>query len=267
MRVRRLGPLFAFGFLFFVTAAQAQTSAPVTPTRDPQAVAILNQSLQAAGGSQALAAIQDFTASGSITFYWAGQKVSGSVTIKGRGLAQYRMDASVDGGVESLVVNGNNGSVKNIDGSTRTFSPDELVYFASPSFPSTQVMAALQNTSTSISFVGEVTHDGRQVDDVRVQKVYSKADDPLGFRAKLATRDFFIDPATFQVVSSQDSAHPIHILSALCPHEMQFSDYRTVNGVLVPFAITETVCGQTTDRINLSQIVFNTGLTDSDFQQ
>jgi hypothetical protein len=88
----------------------------------------------------------------------------------------------------------------------------------------------------------------------------------LGFRTKLATRDFFVDPNTFQILSSQDSAHPKDNLSETCPHEMQFSNYQSTNGVLVPFAITETVCGQVTDTITLSQIAFNTGLTDSDFQ-
>jgi hypothetical protein len=47
---------------------------------------------------------------------------------------------------------------------------------------------------------------------------------------------------------------------------MLFSDYRAINGILVPFSITERVAGQTTWTIQLSQIAFNTGLGDTDFQ-
>lgn len=268
MRIRRLSSFFVFGLLLFVTPVEAQQSASAaTPTRDPQALTILTQCLQAGGGSQAIAAIQDFTASGSITYYWAGDEVQGTVTVKGRGLTEFRMDASVQSGSRSIVVSGSNGSVKDIDGSTRTLPADDLVYLASPTFPSTQVEAALQDTSANITFVGLVSHNGRQVDDVRVQKDYGNNVDPTGYRTKLATRDFFIDPASFQVLSSQDSAHPKDNLSHTCPHEMQFSNYQSTNGILVPNAITETVCGQTTASISLTQISFNTGLTDGDFQQ
>jgi hypothetical protein len=158
MSAKRLSPLFAFCLLFPVAAIQTQQSASsAAPTRDPQALTILTQCLQAAGGSQAIAAIQDFTASGSITYYWARQQVAGDVTIKGRGLTQFRMDASVGNGVRSVVVNGSSGSVKHIDGTTRTFSADELAYFASPTFPPTQVEIALQDTSANITFIGDRT--------------------------------------------------------------------------------------------------------------
>lgn len=267
MRLWRIGSLLAFNLVFSVTAAHPQQPlGAVTPTRDPQALGILQQCLQAAGGSQAIAAIQDFTASGSITFYWDGDQVQGRVTLKGRGLTEFRMDASLPTGIRSFIVNGSNGTVKDIDGSSRTLPADDLAYLASPTFPVTQVESALQDTSANLTFVGLVSHDGRQVEDVRVQKDYSKTSDPLGYRTKHATRDFFIDPSTFQILASQDSAHPKDSLSETCPHEMQFSNYQAVNGVLVPLSIIERVCGQQTSSIQLTQTVFNSGLTDGDFQ-
>lgn len=52
--------LIAVGLVTLPALSQAQTS-------DPQAVAILQQSLVAAGGTRGLATIQDFTATGTIT--------------------------------------------------------------------------------------------------------------------------------------------------------------------------------------------------------
>ena len=40
-------------------------------TKDPQAVALLTQFLNAAGGLSAISSIQDFTGTGTITYNWA----------------------------------------------------------------------------------------------------------------------------------------------------------------------------------------------------
>ena len=41
--------------------------APTTPPRDPQAVTILNQVIAAGGGADAIAAVSDYTATGTVT--------------------------------------------------------------------------------------------------------------------------------------------------------------------------------------------------------
>ncbi len=54
-------------------------------TSDPRAVAILQQSLIALGGARGLAAIPDFTASGTITYFLAGEQVHGTAVVRARG--------------------------------------------------------------------------------------------------------------------------------------------------------------------------------------
>jgi hypothetical protein len=63
-----------------------RSGAQQQPTRDTQALTVLAQSLNAAGGVQAAAAVKDFTAAGTIAYNWAGQRVEGSVTFRGLGL-------------------------------------------------------------------------------------------------------------------------------------------------------------------------------------
>jgi hypothetical protein len=48
-------------------------------------------------------------------------------------------------------------------------------------------------------------------------------------------------------------------------HEVHYSNYQTVGGVLMPFSITEDLTGQATWTIQLSQIKFNVGLQESAF--
>jgi hypothetical protein len=62
---------FLTAFLFSFANVPASQQAAVAPQRDPQALAILTQAVNAAGGIAGLSTIQDFTATGQITYYWA----------------------------------------------------------------------------------------------------------------------------------------------------------------------------------------------------
>ncbi|MHB8527435.1 MAG: LolA-like protein [Candidatus Acidiferrales bacterium] len=265
MRVRRLRPLFAFGFLFSVTAIHAQTSTQTTPTRDPQAVSILTQCLQAVGGTQAISAIQDFTATGTITYNWANQPVQGSVTVRGRGTGQFRLDANLSDGPLSWAVNNGVGLYKKLDGSTKHMFFPNAVNFGSLTFPYMYIAARLADPSTNISYIGTDTKNGQKTYDIRLQQTFSSERDPNGILSKLTKRDFFIDTGTFQIIRTLDMVHPERASTIDIPHEMEFSDYRNINGVLVPFSISEMTVGQHTYTIQLDQMHFNTGLQDSDF--
>ena len=65
--------------------------------------------------------------------------------------------------------------------------------------------------------------------------------------------------------SSPATASTSFVLSA-APAEVQFSDYRQVNGILLPFAVTTLIAGQSASAIQLNQVTFNNNLTDSDFR-
>jgi len=263
MRVAWIG---FFGSLAFLASAQVDSQqVPTTVQRDPQAIAVLNQCLNAVGGAQAVSAIQDFAATGMITYNWSDQPVQGSVSIKGRGLSELRLDATLVDGVHSWMVSKGNALEKQPDGTTTPVPFQNTLKPASVTFPLMQLVGAIADTSTSISYVGLVTHGGHQVHDLRVQKIFPASTDPLGVQSRITRADFLIDPNTFLIVSVQDMAYRRDNEPGESPHEMQFSGYQPTNGVLVPLAIKELVGGQETVSIQLSQITFNSGLTDADF--
>lgn len=255
--------LFALGFLYvsaFVHAQQSSTSSP--PKRDQQAISILSQCLQAAGGTQAISNIQDFTGSGTITY---GDQAQGSVTIKGRGLTQFRADANLPDGVHSWIVSNGLAFQRSPDGSTSPLSSQNAVKSPIATFPLPYLLSILQNTSINISYGGLVTHDGTQVYDILVQKTLSPSVDPMNTVGDATKAHFFIDPKAMVIVSVQDSAFRKDGGPGASAHEMQFSNYQTVSGLSVPFSISELIAGQKTATIQLTQVTFNSGLTDSDF--
>jgi hypothetical protein len=116
--------------VLIVSSAWAQTPGDQTKISDcpslgsqsAQAVQVLQESLTATGGMNVVQQIQDFVATGSITFYWGGKQVQGRATIRVRGGDQFRLDASLPGGTRSWLVSHGGGALKDTDG-TITIEP------------------------------------------------------------------------------------------------------------------------------------------------
>lgn len=236
-----------------------------TVQRDPQAVAVLTQVVNAAGGATALAAVQDFTASGTIIFNWAGNQVQGSVTAKGKGLHEFRMDANVPGGTQSLVVNGYAGAFTPLNSQKILLPSWTAITSGSLTFPAARIANALADSSTTVIYVGLVTWNGSQVCQVHVAPVVDPALNPNGFSA-LGAFDLYIDSASYRVLGLSETIWWNGNSAQAYQHELTFSNYTSTNGLLVAFAITEKFGGQQTWTLQLSAINFNTGLTDADFQ-
>jgi hypothetical protein len=117
-------------------------------------------------------------------------------------------------------------------------------------------MASISTKSLSLLYRGIVQLDGQSVCDVQVQHVLPPG---LTSRVQFFTVDFFIDPATFQVLMMQDT------LSEGLVRQVRYSNFNTISGVVVPLSINTRFNGQSVWDINLTGINFNRGLTASDF--
>jgi len=273
---------FGLGFLIFLasslplaaqqstvkqTGPQMPNTAPLatgqTPQRDPQAISVIAQALNAAGGVAALSAIRDYTATGTVTYYWGGEEVKGSVTVKSRGSGQFRLDATLPEGVRSWSVNNGEGMRKEANGDMNPIEYHNGVNFGNFTDPLLSLAADSQDPTVSIAYVGLETLDGAQVHHIHTQKVLEQ--DRFAMLGRLTRKDFFINATTFQVVSTLDMAHPKNESDVDKSHEVDFSDYQAVDGVLVPFTISEVLIGQHTFTIQLQQITFNGSINDSDF--
>jgi hypothetical protein len=244
-----------------VWAQQAQTAATPSPAaKDPQAVIIVNQVLGAAGGVAAIKAIADYTASGTITYHEA-QDVQGTVTVRGSGLGNLRIDAALPTGIRSEAISNGDGQVKRKaeDGGVTPLhvqapmAPGRLV------LPYLLLAPAVNSPGLSLSYKGLVNVDGHSAHDVQLVRIFPGLSDPTGLILEYGTIDFFIDPSTFQLLMMQDVGRMHQV------RQVRYSDYRLVNGVLVPFSITQQGPGPNW-RVQFSQITFNAGLQDLDFQ-
>jgi len=270
MRSVRLGLLLCL-LLLTVSIWGQQTqpgSAPPPAPKDPQAISVLNQALAVAGGPSAIGAITDYTATGNVTYYW-GQDVQGSVTVRGLGMDEFRLDATLPSGVRSLAISGGvtttraeGGTISQVP-SNGPIPSSNIVPYQAPMFPgslplpSLQLVAILSRSDMAVSDNGVVQVNGLSLRDIHVQEIPPVT--TVDVMSQYRTRDFFIDPATLQLVMMQE------MIPRSVVHQVWYSDTTVVNGIAVPFSISEQMGGQKTWEITLSQISFNTGLQDSDF--
>lgn len=254
--------------LVCVVSAAAQSSNIITntgPQRDPSATTFLTQAVTAAGGSSAISAIQDFTAQGTITHNWGDNPEQGQLAVKSRGLSQFRIDSSLPEGTWSWVVNNNSGQLTFPDGTLTSIPYHNTPNVGSLTLPICRVNSALSDLRTSVIDLGTVKFGTGQARQIRIQQTFRS--DSAGWRSKLTQRDYFFDPASFSLLEVRDTVHPQNdAVNGQLKHTVNFGNYKTVNGVAVPFSVSETIAGQHTWTLQLSSIAFNTGLSDSDFQ-
>jgi hypothetical protein len=270
MRSYRMG-VFLFVCLLAVPgwsqqATSSQQPQPSAP-QDPQAVTVLNQALAAAGGTAAIRAIQDYTATGTVS-YPSQQDAQGPVTILGLNGTEFRMDANLPTGTRSWAVAEGVITTKNEQGVVWSMAPKGPVpssdafpfqtplFPASIAFPIRQIAALVGNPSYSLSYKGTSQVDGHTVNDIQIQRGSSTA---VSSGAFTRIRDIYVDTTTFQVVAVSDT------LPKNVAQELHYASYQMATGVLMPFSISESVAGQQSWVVQLNQFSFNTGLQEASF--
>jgi len=242
-------------------------------TKDPKGVDVLIQSVNASGATNPLKPIQDFLATGTITYFWAGEQVQGPATVKGRAPDQFRLDANLPSssacvgcpGTRSYAVSHGVGALKNPDGTVRALPYYDTINIGVLSFPYLTIAAELNDPLATATYVGTSTVDGRPANQVRVQRRYSSSLDPDGALSKLSITDYFVDAQTSLVLKTLDTTHPVDNMFQNYNHEVEFESYAPTDGVQMATVVREKVEGQTIWEAHLTGVSWNSGLTDADF--
>lgn len=237
--------------------------------RNAQAISILKQSVAVAGGSSVVGSIQDYAGSGTISYFEGGSEVPGSVAVYAKGLSQFRLDANLPEGLRSQVVNSSDGLVSGStkdDSSVLTPIPyHNAVSYGSLTLPVLHLLAALNDPATNILYLGLTSANGQQLHQIRIEPLATEGD-PGNLDSRLRSRTFYIDPISFQITRVATTLHPDYDSTVDFSRTVDFSDYRMINGILVPFSMIETIDGHRAWVIQLSQVALNSGLSDAVFQ-
>src|SRR5271169_4965638 len=261
MRSARFVPLFIL--LLVVVSAAAQQSTPPTaqpPQRDTQALAAIQNAISMLGGP-ALSQVRDASIQGNIQILSGSSQQGVSVVWEdawGKGVTAFRRESHVGGSVSVLI--SNSGQPVDLQDGITTKVPQHIGFScAAIHLPGIILAAQLNNPAYSFQFMGTTALNGLPA--IHIQSALST--DPIA--SALSVQDWYFDSSSglplrvdYRIANSPDLMNP-GIAS------MQFANFQSVSGILVPFRLTETGLTGDQDVVTITSATFNSNLSPSQF--
>lgn len=256
-----LGPALAVLFLTFasISTPNRQQTAGTAPVQDPQAVAVLQQSITALGGAPS-----DSTATGSVTATVGSQSQVGTVQVFTLGTNQSQEVISLPNFSQTTTYSAWLAAQSN--GSATTQASSQLAATSQTAlFPTPLLVSALNNPDYSLQFVGVETVAGSAANHIRVWDTFASVPYMQNL-STFSTRDVWLGQATglpLKMTFTQQAASGSAYRTVV---ELDFSNYRQSGGFTYPFVIQKSVNGTPWLAISIQSAAFNTGLSASQFQ-
>lgn len=261
MRSLRFALLPVLVFAAIVATAQQPLSPTVqAPKRDPQALAAIQNAISMLGGP-ALSQVRDASVQGNIQVLSGPSVESASVVWEdawGKGVTAFRRESHVGGSVSVLL--SNSGQPVDLQDGITTKVPQHIGFScAAIHLPGIILAAQLNNPGYSFQFMGTTALNGLPA--IHIQSALST--DPIA--SALSLQDWYFDSSSglplrvdYRIANSPDLMNP-GIAS------MQFANFQSVSGILVPFRLTETGLTGDQDVVTITSATFNSGLSPSQF--
>jgi hypothetical protein len=133
-------------------------------------------------------------------------------------------------------------------------------------FPALTLGRLLASPTDAVALVGQETKDGISVTHLTTSQQFSDFEADMAVQMQhLSQTELFLDAKTLLPVALEFNIHPDNNAGLDIPVEVRFSDYRTVNGVQIPFHVQKYLNNSLMLDIQLQTAVMNSGLAPSAF--
>lgn len=238
-----------------------QTST-VSSTQDPRAVAIITQSLSAVAGQVPLT---DITLQGTATYTAGSDTETGTATLEATSHNESRVTLNLSDGVHEWIRNGTAGVRSGPDGQTHAIAGHNLWTAPSWFFPALTLAQNLKNPSSTFSDLGQESRAGQTVEHLKLENLPQGASSATAaIIGGLSATDVYLAASALPVAIGFN-AHPDNNFHIDLPVEVQFSDYRPVSGMRVPFHIQKFIQGSLLLDVVVSSVSVNSGIPDEAF--
>lgn len=233
------------------------------PQRDSQALSLI-QSLHSAMGGPLLAAVRDTTAIADVrTVNGDGTTTVQRVTFKTYGQYGVRIETDTAQGQSIFVTDGHKAAVR-LPGSEPQRRPRRsLGAIRVPHLPLLSILSDLSEATVKVEYLGLKKSGDGNFHHVRIQGAL-RPEDGLGeFDAPV---EVFIDPTTHLPAKIFYSLRAQDDLRVTIPVELRFSDYRSLNRLLVPFRVSYLIGKKLLAEYSFLSFAVNQGGQPSDFE-
>jgi hypothetical protein len=260
--------LFAFTLLPQPNLSQQATQAPSPfvppapqpPVRDPQALAILEASIKAMGGTPP----SDSTATGTVTQAAGQQSQEGTILVQTRGTDQSLEEITLPNSTTTTVYSRLIAAQTTNSNSQAALTGQVAVVSQTSFFPLPLLAAAVNNPDFSLQYIGLESVNGTSAEHIRIWNTFNSRPQGTGLVTP-STRDIWINPASNlpeKIAYSQQTSNP-QVPPILV--EVDLANYANSNGFAYPRGIAKSLNGTPWLTISIQSVAFNTGLSDSTF--
>jgi hypothetical protein len=232
---------------------------------DPQALTVAQAAFIAMGGTQAVAAYQDSQSSGTVIVYTGASPTSYSITMKSKGQRETRGEVQMANGTSVRIVNQGQGVIIRPDGSVKNLWPNNTFYEHVNQVPLLSVLGEYANGTVNLLYNGVAQVQGQSEDVIEVDFVPSL--DPVNgpIFASMSRTLFYVNQTSKLVDKIQTTPLYEGGDKDTFTEETYLADYRSINGMLVPFHQTVYINGQLDADLTFTSVNLNVGLADSEF--
>jgi hypothetical protein len=261
-------PMARLGVLLSLLLLAVSFGFSQTATTDPQALSYLTRSVAAMRNGASAQAITDITLTGTARRIAGSDDETGTATLKVTADGQSSVELSFPSGVRKEVRskfdNGfPKGSWSGPDGKVHEAALHNLMTDSTSVMPLLMLIRIAASAKPSIVDVGQENKNGASVVHLSVQPPQAAS---LSQLQPLSQTEIFLDASTLLPAALSFNIHPDNDMNTNIAAEIRFSDYRAVNGILLPFHVQRLLNNSLTLDLQFQSAVLNSGLAATDFQ-
>ena len=239
--MKRIISLSALTFLLLSLAVLA----PCQTTEE-----VVEKMIQAQGGRDVLAKIKDSTFTGTLEMIQMG--MTGAASMYQKEPNMMRMDGEVMGMTFTQAFDGEIAWMRNPQTGSIEEMPEKFVVYMKREAMGNDALLNPQKYGITFNYTGKEKIEEKEY--LVLEQTYSD-----GFKATL-----YLDPETYLIYKTKGLT--LNQMGVEVEQETFLSDYKEVEGVMVPHTITSYQDGEEFITITLTEVSFNTGLEDSFFK-
>ena len=237
-------------------------AAATATASDPSAITLAQESVSALTGGLP---VGDVTLNANVISILGSDNATGTGTFTAKGLSESRVDLNVSGGTRSEVRNiansGPAGAWANNGGASTAYAGHNTLTDAAWFFPALSSLTQTANPNVVFKYIGQEQHSGVTTQHIQI----FQAQAGIASVQRLSTTDIYLDATSLLPVAVAFMVHPDKDMNTDIQTEILFGNYRSVNGIQVPFHFQRMVNGGVVLDVTITNVALNTGLQDSSF--
>ena len=226
---------------------------------DPQAVVLVQQAyLSMTGGTQ----VMDQTMTGTARWIFGSENFTATVTLKSKGTGKGRLDIQASYPRYEIRNDAVRPAGQWTDGAGNLHQT-ALHNCSIPAgilFP-ISVLRDIGAAAATVMYVGRETQAGIAVDHLRYFHTKARqTPKTTALLQRLSTVDVYLAASSHQLLMITFNVHPPLDAETNVPAEIDFADYRLVNGITIPYHIRRLLSGLPNLDFSATSVAINSGL-------